>query len=62
MFFVNDGYDLINAAAMNEDIIILFENLLNGAYSRDMSIKICTNLDAKRKKRIHRPFCDIGLY
>ncbi len=47
---VNDGYDSVNAAALDDDIIIPFKNLLNDAYSRDISVKIRTNLDAKRKK------------
>ncbi|WP_181899206.1 recombinase family protein [Lachnotalea glycerini] len=47
---VNDGYDSINAAAMDDDIIIPFKNLLNDAYSRDISVKIRSNLDAKRKR------------
>lgn len=46
---VNDGYDSINAATMDDDIIIPFKNLLNDAYSRDISVKIRSNLDAKRK-------------
>lgn len=47
---VNDGYDSINSAAMDDDIIIPFKNLLNDAYSRDISVKIRSNLEAKRKK------------
>jgi len=46
---VNDGYDSINSVAMDDDIIIPFKNLLNDAYSRDISVKIRSNLDAKRK-------------
>lgn len=47
---VNDGYDSVNAKAMDDDIIIPFKNLLNDAYSRDISVKIRSNLDVKRKK------------
>lgn len=47
---VNDGYDSINAGTMDDDIIIPFKNLLNDAYSRDISVKIRSNLDVKRKK------------
>ena len=47
---VNDGYDSLNSGAMDEDIIIPFKNLLNDAYSRDISVKIRSNLDVKRKK------------
>lgn len=47
---INDGYDSVNAKAMDDDIIIPFKNLLNDAYSRDISVKIRSNLDVKRKK------------
>lgn len=47
---VNDGYDSIHSTSMDDDLIIPFKNLLNDAYSRDISVKIRSNLDAKRKK------------
>ena len=47
---INDNYDSLDAAEMDEDIIIPFKNLLNDAYSRDISVKIRSNLDAKRNK------------
>lgn len=58
---VNDGYDSLNAAVMDDDIIIPFKNLLNDAYSRDISVKIRSNLDAKRKKGEYTgPFTPFG--
>ena len=46
---INDNYDSITADYMNEDIIIPFKNLINDSYSRDMSIKIRSNLQTLRK-------------
>lgn len=46
---INDNYDSITEDYMNEDIIIPFKNLINDSYSRDMSIKIRSNLQTLRK-------------
>lgn len=60
---VNDGYDSINAATMDEDIIIPFKNLLNDAYSCDISVKLYSNLDVKRKKgEFTGAFTTLGYY
>lgn len=47
---INDHYDSIHHNDMDEDLILPFKNLLNDAYSRDMSMKIRSNLHAKRKR------------
>ncbi len=47
---VNDNYDSVSSTSPNDDIIISFKNLLNDAYSRDISIKIRSNLEVKRKR------------
>lgn len=45
---ITDGYDSINED-MGSDMIIPFKNLINDAYCRDISIKIRSHLDIKRK-------------
>lgn len=47
---INDNYDSAAAKSQTDDIIIPFKNLINDAYSRDISIKIRSNLEVKRKK------------
>ncbi len=47
---VNDGYDSLDRKGSSDDIIIPFKNLINDAYCRDISIKIRSHLEVKRKK------------
>ncbi len=47
---VNDGYDSAKERTQSDEIIIPFKNLINDAYCRDISIKIRSQLDVKRKK------------
>lgn len=47
---INDHYDSMSATSQNENIIIPFKNLINDAYCRDISMKIRTNLEVKRKR------------
>lgn len=47
---VNDNYDSITDDAQVNNIIIPFKNLINDAYCRDISIKIRSNLEVKRKR------------
>lgn len=47
---VNDGYDSAKERTQSDEIIIPFKNLINDAYCRDISIKIRSQLDIKRKK------------
>ena len=45
---ITDGYDSINED-MGSDMIIPFKNLINDAYCRDISIKIRSHMDIKRR-------------
>ena len=47
---VNDAYDSQNKKGRSDDIVVPFLNLINDAYCRDISIKIRSQLDVKRKK------------
>lgn len=46
---VNDGFDTA-AAGSSDSIVIPFKNLINDSYSRDISIKVRSNLDIKRRQ------------
>ena len=46
---INDRYDSNNPKSESDDIIIPFKNLINEQYLRDISIKIRSNLNVKRK-------------
>ncbi len=46
---VNDKYDNAKEPEDAEQIIVPFKNLINDAYCRDISVKIRTQLDVKRK-------------
>lgn len=46
---VNDGFDT-EAAGSSDSIVIPFKNLINDSYSRDISIKVRSNLDVKRRQ------------
>ena len=47
---VNDGYDSLNPKTSSDNLIVPVKNLMNDAYCRDISIKIRSQLDIKRKK------------
>lgn len=47
---INDNYDSLTNDAQTNNIIIPFKNLINDAYCRDISIKIRSNLEVKRKR------------
>lgn len=47
---INDNYDSAVQENSDDNTVVLFKNLLNDAYSRDISIKIRTQLDVKRRK------------
>jgi site-specific DNA recombinase len=47
---INDGYDSAKERSQSDEIIIPFKNLVNDAYCRDISVKIRSQLDVKRKK------------
>lgn len=46
---INDNYDSLNGRTASDDILIPFKNLVNEAYCRDISVKIRSQLEAKRK-------------
>lgn len=47
---INDNYDSLSGKSQTDDIVIPFKNLINDAYCRDISIKIRSHLDIKRRK------------
>ena len=46
---VNDNYDSLREKKSSDDLIIPFKNLINEAYCRDISMKIRSQLEIKRK-------------
>ena len=46
---VNDNYDSLGERRSSDDLIIPFKNLINEAYCRDISMKIRSQLEIKRK-------------
>ncbi len=46
---INDNYDSANEPSDADQIVIPFKNLINDAYCRDLSVKIRSQLDVKRK-------------
>lgn len=46
---VNDGYNTA-ASSSTDSLVIPFKNLINDSYSRDISIKVRTNLEVKRRQ------------
>ena len=46
---VNDNYDSLGDKKGSDDLIIPFKNLINEAYCRDISVKIRSQLEIKRK-------------
>jgi len=47
---INDNYDSSDDTAASNNIIVPFKNLINDAYCRDISIKIRSHLEVKRKR------------
>ena len=48
---INDNYDSANVESGDSDsIVVPFKNLLNDSYCRDISIKVRSQLDIKRRK------------
>lgn len=47
---INDNFDSADDAALSNNIIVPFKNLINDAYCRDISIKIRSHLEVKRKR------------
>lgn len=46
---VNDNYDSAQASS-SDNLVVPFKNLINDSYSRDISLKVRSNLDTKRKR------------
>lgn len=47
---VNDNYDSFKSRECTDNLIIPFKNLINDSYLRDISLKIRSSFDVKRKK------------
>ena len=47
---INDNYDTLTGDPSSDSFIIPFKNLINDTYCKDISVKIRTNLDVKRRK------------
>jgi len=47
---VNDAYDSENKRGVSDGIVVPFLNLINDAYCKDISIKIRSQLEVKRKR------------
>ena len=46
---INDHYDSASETGESDSVIVPFKNLLNDSYCRDISIKVRSQLDVKRK-------------
>ncbi len=46
---INDSFDSFGTASQSDSLIIPFKNLINDAYCKDISMKIRSQLDIKRK-------------
>ena len=47
---INDHYDSIDSNDMEDSIMLPFKNLMNDSYSRDLSIKVRSQFEIKRKR------------
>ncbi len=47
---INDGYDSANLQGQASTILLPIKNLMNDSYSRDISIKIRSHLEVKKRK------------
>lgn len=47
---INDHYDNTNSEGETDNVVVPFKNLLNDSYCRDISIKVRSQLDVKRRK------------
>lgn len=46
---INDNYDSLDKNSSDNEIVVPFKNLINDAYCRDISLKIRSHLDVKRR-------------
>lgn len=49
IYCFNDGFDT-QSSNSTDSIVIPFKNLINDSYSRDISIKVRSNLEVKRRQ------------
>lgn len=47
---INDCYDTLSDNRLSNTFLVPFKNLINDTYCKDISVKIRTNLDVKRRK------------
>ncbi len=47
---INDNYDSMNTRTVSDELVIPFKNLINEAYCRDISVKIRSQLETKRRR------------
>lgn len=47
---INDGYDTANLQGQASTILLPIKNLMNDSYSRDISVKIRSHLEVKKRK------------
>ena len=47
---INDAYDSLTGNPQSDSFIIPFKNLMNETYCKDLSVKIRSHLDVKRRK------------
>ena len=47
---INDGYDTANLQGQASSILLPIKNLMNDSYSRDISVKIRSHLEVKKRK------------
>ena len=47
---INDHYDTLHSNPGSDELIVPFKNLMNEAYCRDISVKIRSQLEIKRKR------------
>lgn len=58
---VTDNIDSINKSSQADEIIVPFKNLINDAYARDISMKVRSHLEIKRKNgEFIGAFCPYG--
>lgn len=50
---INDAYDTATGNPQSDSFIVPFKNLINDTYCKDISVKIRSNLDMKRRKGEH---------
>ena len=47
---INDGYDSIAPNSADESLIIPLKNIINEGYAKDISVKVSTALETRKKQ------------